>query len=73
MKNIDAKKKTIETLQNNYHFDFKEDVFALSSSKKDILLMYAKVHKYRKPKNSYLSRSGAFYIHLQKLYYKISK
>ena len=48
--------------------DFTCNPFQLSSTEKALLNNYAKQCKYRKPRTSYFSLAGAFFLHLQKIY-----
>lgn len=52
-------------------FDFSRSVFELSFSERTMLNEYAKEFGYKKPKTSYHSLGGCFYMHLQRLNKKL--
>lgn len=64
MKRKGMKERIISDIGKDF---FKRDVFTLSFDEKKMFSDYAVKCKYRKPKNSYLSRGSAFYVHLQKI------
>ena len=70
MKYISAKQIVIKDLLQK-GFNFKKDVFTLTSSEHSIFEKLAKDFKYKESKSSYFGTGSAFYLHLQKIYNKM--